>query len=196
MVHQCRKSHLYQSFLINIPKLSNMFSTHPMTFISSVRSLTKTLLLQLPSVKFHKPLWPHPQPSNEMSCSPPPEGLLLHGAALQLALHVGLSVVDEGVDGSQGAAGLRHAPLAVVHGCGGAPAESLASLDAASRGIFMKWQYARFLSPPEGSTALVATCKAKLPGPLDGDGSNSAWKDLRHIRAQACRKCRGNTSGI
>lgn len=93
--------------------------------------------------------------------SPLPEHVLLYGGALQLALHVGLSAVNEGGDGSQGPAGLRHAPLAVVHGCGGRPAESLASPDAASCGKFEAAIRNFFFPPPEGGSGLLGVTKTK-----------------------------------
>lgn len=68
--------------------------------------------------------------------SPLPQDVVLHGGAVQLALHVGLSVVEEGVDGPQGATGHRHAALAVVHGCRARPEDGVDSPDAASGGMF------------------------------------------------------------
>lgn len=46
---------------------------------------------------------------------PLPEKGFLHGRALELTLHVSLSVVHEAGDGSQGTPGLRHAAVAVVN---------------------------------------------------------------------------------
>lgn len=49
---------------------------------------------------------------------PPPEKILLRRRTVEVALHVGLSGTNKGADGFQRGAGLRHAAVTVIYGCG------------------------------------------------------------------------------